>query len=108
MGVYHFNMLNTKSNLAILQDIKKEYEPNNAFGNIKLIELLNSIRYPNKKGEFEVYADVREVKICRLNWECVDCGIRHIENVSDSNVQEGDVIRRICSCGKKHQLTVVN
>ena len=70
-----------KSNLEILQDIKKEYKPNNAFGNVKLIKLLDNIRKPNKDGLFEPYAVVLEF-------------------------QENDVIGKTCSCGKEHKLTI--
>ena len=95
-----------KSNLEILQDIKKEYKPNNAFGNVKLIKLLDNIRKPNKDGLFETYAVAEKVKICSVSWKCVDCGLMNYENYESDEVEEDDVIEQTCSCGKEHKLTI--
>lgn len=101
-------MFYNKSNLEILQDIKKEYKPSTAFGNSKLITLLNSISRPNKDGEFETIACVEKVKICHVSWKCVDCGRRNHEELDGEDMDEDEVIDRICDCGKKHKLTITN
>lgn len=93
------------TNLEILQEIKKEYDPKTAFGNEVLIDLLNSIIEPNKKGEFEVDAE-KETKIW-LYWRCPDCGRNIEENFGDDNINFGDTLKRICQCGKKHKLTII-
>ena len=95
-----------KSNLEILQDIKKAYKPSTAFGNVKLITLLNSIKCPNKDGYFETIAAVEKVKILNVSWKCVDCGCRNFEQLDYNEVEEDDIIERTCSCGKEHKLTI--
>lgn len=98
----------TKSNLEILQDIKKQYHPDTAFGNTKLLKLLSNIKRPNKDGEFETFANANNVKICHISWKCIDCGQLMSEEFHNEYVEEDEVIKRICNnCQKKHKLTVV-
>ncbi|MCK5061778.1 hypothetical protein KAR28_04455 [Candidatus Parcubacteria bacterium] len=97
-----------KSNLEILQEIKREYDPKTAFGNVVLIELINNFRLPNKDGKFETVATIYTRKITEIDWECVDCGHCNILNIDeDANIDVDDEIDGVCgSCRKKHRLTI--
>ena len=97
-----------KSNLEILQDIKEEYNPKTAFGNARLLKLLDSIKQPNKDGIFETTVGVEKFRIVRASWKCVDCGKENLEELEQEDVREDDMIERICNnCNKKHKLTIV-
>ena len=97
-----------KSNLERLQNIKEEYNPKTAFGNAKLLKLLDSIKQPNKDGMFETFVGVEKFRIVRVSWKCVDCGKENIEELEREDVKEDDIIERICdSCNKKHKLIIV-
>lgn len=100
------NTIHSKSNLEIFHEIKKIYKPGTAFGNKKLIDLLNSIRCPDKDGFFETVASVEKVRILNVRWECVDCGKWNIEQLDYDDMKENDIIERACVCDKAHKLTI--
>lgn len=93
------------NNLQTLQEIKKAYNPKNAFGDKILISLLDSIIEPNEDGEFEMNAE-KEKRIW-IYWHCPDCGRDREEDFEDLDICDGDVIKRTCRCGKKHKITII-
>ena len=98
-----------KSNLKILQDLKKKYNPDTAFGNPILIKLIKGIKLPNKKGEFKTVAEIHSQKIITIEWQCVDCGCWNILNVDDGDVKTGEEVDDKCeNCKKKHKLEIIS
>ena len=98
-----------KSNLEILQELKKEYNPDTAFGNPILIKLIKRIKLPNKKGEFETFAEIHSQKIINIEWQCVNCGCCNILDVEDVEVKTGDEVNHKCeNCKKKHKLEIIS
>lgn len=94
-------------NLSILKKVHSLYDPQTAFGNIEIINLLKKIRVPNKLGLFEVDAFAEEVHVITYAWTCVDCGYYHKEDNELTSIDEGDRILRACrKCGAKHEVTV--
>jgi DNA-directed RNA polymerase subunit RPC12/RpoP len=92
------------SNLEILKEIKREYNPKTAFGNPLIIKLIKKIVLPDKNGNFKITGDLEE--IIRVSWRCVDCG-RFQEEDLDIFDRNKNLIKIDCkSCGAKHLITL--
>jgi len=86
------------SNLDVMKAVREIYDPKTAFGNEKLLKLFELIVNPNKDGNFEVESDAKT--IIRFEWNCVDCGRYHEDDVDVFD--HGDKVGRKCACGAKH------
>lgn len=86
------------NNLKILEEIKKNYNPKNAFGNQKLLGLLKQIKTPDDQGFFEVTGE-SFMRIESVEWECVACGRVHIIDEHDHDndidyINNGDELEK--------------
>ena len=94
------------SNLETLQEIKKVWNPETAFGNTDLIKLMNSIKQPNDEGLFEIIGEPTVIRIERLNWECVDCGRNNEEDIQGFWESGMQVVRKCEYCRKAHLVEI--
>ena len=96
------------NNLEVLEEAKKAYNPKNAFGNKKLLSILNKIKVPDDDGYLNITgAGITE--IVEVNWECAACGKLHIFKNDDclDCLCDGDMVEKKCTyCGSEHRIYI--